>query len=258
MCDIIKISVIIPTYKPGKYLFECLDSVLNQSLDSCLYEVIVILNGPQYPFWQDLQKYVEDYPALYLFYIKEIGVSNARNYGLEKAKGDYVCFIDDDDLISENYLENLLKLSGTSQTIIVSNVYRFYENRNELIKDYLTITDRTISVLKNRRYLSNACCKLIPVSIIRNRKFDLKFSQGEDALFMFSISDKIKCINKVPDSIYYRQLRKKTASKRKKTLLSLLKTTLLLQCAFTVIYFNNPLKYNFLLYLSRLLAVLKR
>ena len=98
------ISVIIPTYKPGAYIYECLDSIINQTLDCKLYEILIILNGFSEPYYKCIASYT-DYNNVKILYESMASVSNARNKGLEVAKGEYICFIDDDDVVYSNYLE---------------------------------------------------------------------------------------------------------------------------------------------------------
>lgn len=251
------ISIIIPTFCPGSYLFDCLSSVFNQTVEKQLFEVIIVLNGEKSPYYSLIEEYITTRDNCKLYYSKKQGVSAARNLGLEKSCGEYVVFLDDDDLLSQNYLEDLLK-SGNGKDIVVSNVYSFVEYPSERLNDYLTFKNHSVRVLENRSYLSNACCKLIPKSIIGNRRFNTKLKQGEDAVFMFSISDKIDALLKSnKDCIYYRRLRSQSASRGKRSIIVKCRLILTLQWEFSKIYFSAPFRFNFLLYISRLLAVLK-
>ena len=95
-----KISVIIPSYKPQTYLWECLDSLKNQSFPKEYFEIILVLNGCNEPFYGQISLYLDNNMAdyrLHLIQTDQSGVSNARNIGIEKASGDYLTFIDDDD-----------------------------------------------------------------------------------------------------------------------------------------------------------------
>ena len=80
-----EISVIIPTFRPQEYLWECLDSLKAQTLSSDLYEIIIVLNGEKHPYWQQIEEYISDMSGFRLIYSQERGVSNARNTGLDKA-----------------------------------------------------------------------------------------------------------------------------------------------------------------------------
>ena len=104
-----KISVIVPTYKPQAYLWECLDSIYNQTFPKNEYELILVLNGCNEPYNSQIKEWFSKHSDLQVQYFQtdEGGVSNARNIALDNSKGDYLTFIDDDDLISPFYLQEL-------------------------------------------------------------------------------------------------------------------------------------------------------
>lgn len=101
-----KISVIIPTYKPQSYLWECLDSLRNQTFPKSDFEIFLILNGCKDPYQSQIENYllIHEICNLRLIQTDQLGVSNARNIGLDCANGDYITFIDDDDYVSPYYL----------------------------------------------------------------------------------------------------------------------------------------------------------
>lgn len=160
------ISIIIPTYKPGPYLKDCLESINNQTMDKKCFEVIIVLNGVIKPYIE----YIYNLTKMYDFNSVVIptetpGVSNARNLGLSRTQGEYVCFIDDDDKISQSYLENLY-CKATPNNIVASNVKAFYTNSNKTGNDYIASAyeklihkNAPLSVLKGRKFMSSACCK---------------------------------------------------------------------------------------------------
>ena len=85
-----KISVIIPTYKPKNYLWECLDSISNQTLQKQDYEVIIILNGSLDPWMNLIAAYIEDNMKevnVRFIHTEKSGVSNARNMALDLPSG---------------------------------------------------------------------------------------------------------------------------------------------------------------------------
>lgn len=253
------ISIIIPSYKPEAYLSECLVSLANQTLDITLYEIILVLNGPREPYIADLMKYAKQYPNIVLLYTEVASVSYARNKGLDAAKGEYICFIDDDDIVSSNYLSSLLaKVNKTN--IVVADVKNFAESISQYSDDYISIAYKKFrqkdkeSIFLKRSFLSSACCKIIPREIIGNFRFNTNFKIGEDALFMFSISKGMKKVELADDAIYYRRCRVGSASRRKQTISFKLKNSLLQILEYTNLYFRSPFQYNFFLYLSRIVA----
>ena len=105
-----KITVIIPTYNPQNYILDCFESLEKQTFSD--YEVLVILNGEEHPYEEYLQCKLNSYSfRAKLFYSKVKGVSIARNIGLDKAQGEYIAFIDDDDYVPSNYLSELYKIA---------------------------------------------------------------------------------------------------------------------------------------------------
>lgn len=216
-----EISIIIPTFRPGKYIEDCLESINNQVLSKQEYEVIIILNGDINPFQRYLKELISKYSfQCVLIATERPGVSNARNIGLSKASGNYICFIDDDDLISPTYLKGLLSKASTN-SIVVSNVKAFHNTLNQATgNDYISKAyqchkaEETLTVLKGRKFMSSSCCKLISKSIIGNYKFDTDLRIGEDSVFMARISKNVrKIILAADDAIYYRRLRENSASR---------------------------------------------
>ena len=258
---LIKISVIIPTYKPAAYIQDCLLSLENQTLSKDKFEVIIILNGDKEPYYSDLLLFLKNCTINYnLIHTEKKGVSNARNLGIEKAKGDYIVFVDDDDVVSETFLEGLSEKSANN-TIVVSNFKCFNGSIDDSFDDYLSnsfkrsYNDKKIKLLKIRSHFSSSCGKLIPVEVINGRTFNQKIEKGEDSLFMATISDRVKDI-KLSDinSIYYRRIRSESASRKKRAFGYELNNCSILMLQYLKLYFSNPLRYNIMFIATRLLA----
>jgi len=256
------LTVIIPTYKPQSYLYECLESLISQTISYNQFEVILILNGCREPYLKNIKQFINRRMKdmnICLLQTDVPGVSNARNIGLEKAKGEYICFIDDDDIISNTYLE-LLMQKANDTSIVVSNVKVFKCFLSELGDDYLSLSykrfqNRDASVFLKRSFLSTSWCKLIPKSIIAGRRFDSNVNIGEDSLFMFQISDKILNICLADENaIYYRRLRLNSASRVSRNFAERMFIVCTLFKSYFRIYFCNLLSYNFFLFLSRIFA----
>jgi glycosyltransferase involved in cell wall biosynthesis len=260
------VSIIIPTYEPDFYLFECLESIACQTLDLKKIEVLLILNGIKQPFYEKITEYIRGKETLKikLFHTDHAHVSTARNIGIQKARGKYLMFIDDDDLISPDYVKELL-LKALTNGVVFSNVRSFAEHRENAEKNYLSYTyehnlnKTTHNWMTLRSHMSLVWGKLIPVSVIKNKLFDKRFKNGQDALFMASISCEIKqyCLSS-ENAIYYWRNRKNSASRKPNKVSYEIRNTLLLMRQYLIIYFSAPLRYNILFFTFRLLAVLKR
>ena len=255
-----EISVIIPTYKPQGYLWECLDSLAAQTFSSEAFDVIIVLNGCNEPYLSDIQKYMEAHTDMNIRLIQNDkgGVSNARNIGLDNATGRYIAFIDDDDKVSPLYLEEMYQ-KADDQTIVLSNTYNYFEEdpstlipvRCTELHGQLSPIGRT-SLNTSRRFFFTVWMKLIPAAIIGDRRFDTDFKIGEDSIFMFLISDKIKYTYFTSDkAIYYRRLRKGSAMNAFNDRKRQARNDLRMIWAYTKIYLSGLCRYSLHFYLTR-------
>lgn len=260
----VNISVIIPTYSPKEYIHSCLDSLKNQSLSSDRYEVILILNGVKDPYYDTLKTIIEESSNFKLIYTELGNVSNARNVGLTIASGEYITFIDDDDVVSQTYLSDLYK-NATTDCVSLSNMAAFEDGSNKPAYEYIADTfnkwhDKTeIKMLNIRSYFSIPVSKMIHRSIIGETRFNERFKSGEDGLFMFEISKNVKSIKFTSeDAIYYRRIRSSSLSNAiKSDKRYIFKTGLSLIGSYIKIYMTDIKSYNMLFFVSRILAVVK-
>ncbi len=101
-----RFSVIVPVYNVEKYLPKCLDSVINQTNQD--FELIVVNDGTKDNSQNIIDEYAKKYPNKIKSFIKENGgLSDARNFGVERATGEYIVFVDSDDYIDKQLLEKL-------------------------------------------------------------------------------------------------------------------------------------------------------
>lgn len=262
-----KISVIVPTYRPQAYLWECLDSVYNQTFPKSDYELVLVLNGCNEPYHSQIKDWLGKHSDLQVqfFQTDEGGVSNARNIALDNAKGEYITFIDDDDLISPSYLQELYD-NATPDTVSLCYPYAFNDGEiekqlpygNTEAYDYYMEHECMSLSSKVRKYFSGPCMKLFPMSFIQDRRFDVRFKNGEDSLYMFLISDKIKKFAFTSkDAVYYRRYRDNSAYTRSKTKREIIANKTSLIKAYISIYLRRPQKYSLLFFITRLLGTLR-
>lgn len=256
-----EISVIIPTYKTDYYIWECLNSIVSQSLDRENYEVLIILNGDKEPFFTEIESHLKNNNLnnFYLICTQEKGVSNARNIGLDRAKGNYICFVDDDDFLDKNYLEEMLRviLKYGNDGIVISNSLNFDEKTGlEKYRTNYILGSKEKNLLKMRNFFSNACGKLIPTGVITNMRFNRKFKNGEDTLFMIELSKNIKYMAVSEKEIHYnRRLRADSASHKKKKNLYILSNTFLLILSCSKLLFKKS--YNRIFILLSIITLMK-
>ncbi len=127
----IKVSVIVPVYNVEKYLDECLGSLARQTLNEI--EIIVVNDGTKDNSQIIIDQYVEKYPNKFVSLIKENGgLGDARNYGIPYAKGEYIGFIDSDDVVDHTMYEKLYQSAYENDSdLVVCDLEYFYDNSND-------------------------------------------------------------------------------------------------------------------------------
>lgn len=261
-----KISVIVPTYKPQAYLWECLDSIYNQTFPKSDYELVLVLNGCNEPYNAQIKEWLSKHSDLQVQYFQtdEGGVSNARNIALDNAKGEYVTFIDDDDYVSEAYLSDLYQYStqnivSISDAVSFDDITKVVEKNNILHRDFVSRNSSSLyNIYSVKKFYGAPVRKLVSRNIIGNRRFDIRFRNGEDTLFFFLISDRVyKTRPSSGAAVYYRRCRPTSAHFTKKTRKEKVTLGFNLIGTLSSYYFRNPKHYNFLFYLTRVMGAIK-
>ena len=137
-----KFSIIIPAYNVEQFLPKCLDSILTQQ--GADFEVICVNDGSTDGTLPLLENYAEKYSNLKVVSQQNQGMSTARNRGLQEAQGEYVLFVDSDDWLCENSLQQLAQqLSG--EDIVCFNAKKYIETSGQYVENELPKIDETIS-----------------------------------------------------------------------------------------------------------------
>ncbi|MBR2634491.1 MAG: glycosyltransferase [Clostridia bacterium] len=112
--DQVKVSVIVPIYQVEKYLRDCLDSLVHQSLSDL--EIIAVNDGSPDSCGSILEEYQKRFPQRLRVFEKENGgLSDARNFGLDRAAGKYVAFLDGDDFVDLDLYERLYRCAEETE-----------------------------------------------------------------------------------------------------------------------------------------------
>lgn len=201
------ISIIIPVYNVEKYMDKCIESVVNQTYKNL--EIILIDDGSTDKSGLICDKWAEKDIRITVIHKSNEGVSNARNIGLEKAKGSYIGFVDSDDYIKENMYEILMnKMLDTKSDMCFCNF--LYVNDNGIIRQSkLSYNDNNDKKIIMRRMFENnnenfaVWNKLIKKECLENVKFEESIKIYEDALFNFECLDKIEKVIFVKDYLYF-------------------------------------------------------
>lgn len=178
------ISIIVPVYNASKYLDDCLRSIQNQSYIN--FEVLCIDDGSEDDSADVIIRYVASDSRFKLYQQKNAGVSAARNLGLKNADGEYISFVDSDDMIGPNYLENLLALSNDDSLAICGYTRDILQlnHNNGKIKKYQT-QDYIRHIFNEDIEHPNICMMLFKKSIIQmhHLNFTVGCVRNEDTEF---------------------------------------------------------------------------
>lgn len=209
-----KISVIVPVYNVEEYLPKCLDSLVNQTFDD--FEVIVINDGSPDNSQDIIDEYQQKYPNLIKSFVKENGgLSQARNFALDKVTGDYVFYLDSDDWVDTQILEKLYsKVESKQADIVVCGAYSVLNDSKTEIDRY----DYSSDVNKNYiLYRPSAWCKLIKKDILKNK--EIKFLEKhiyEDIAIMPALCLYANKISFVEEPLYFYLVREGSIMNQRK------------------------------------------
>ena len=214
----IKVSVIVPIYNAEKYLERTIGSLLSQTIDN--YEILLINDGSTDGSKEIIKYYEENYDKVISFSKENGGQSSARNYGISKAKGKYLAFIDADDYIDNSFLEKMYnKAIQNDADICFCNYYHVYEDKIEKDREYQV---KDLNNVTKKEYLladPSPCNKIYKKDFLDKNNF--KFEEGriyEDLSHIFSLvkyNPKISYLNEY--LFYYVHSSESTMRKSKYT-----------------------------------------
>lgn len=178
-----KVSIIIPVYNVERYIRECIDSVLNQTLKEI--EVICINDSSPDNCLEILNEYAQKDKRVHVIDLKENkGMGNARNLGINSAKGKYIMFLDSDDFLEPNAVETAYtKILENDNDFVIFDYNRFVEETGEKI----SIKNPTDSFKnlenKNSIKLNDCDFHFLSNAFIWNKIYKLSFIKENDIKF---------------------------------------------------------------------------
>ena len=128
-----KVSFIIPAYNSTKTIKRAIDSILKQNNNKLDFEIIIVDDGSEDKLRNLIKQYESDDLKNIKYFKKENGgVASARNYGVQKAQGDYIIFVDSDDYVSKKLLKDIEKYINKDYDLIKWNAIWVDENKEEI------------------------------------------------------------------------------------------------------------------------------
>lgn len=205
MNENIKVSIIVPVYNTEKYLNNCIKSILKQSHKNI--EIIIVDDGSNYKCKELCDAFLGLDSRIIVFHKKNGGLSDARNYGIRKSSGEYLTFVDSDDVVSELYVDILLELAlNNNADISVCNCVNCisdndvkFKHGNKIIvyEPYRAIE----TMLYQKHFLVSAWCKIYKKQLFNETEFPFGMLY-EDSAIMYKLFEKS---NKIVynDSVIY-------------------------------------------------------
>ena len=168
------VSVIVPVYKVEKYIEECIDSILAQTYPNL--EIILVDDGSPDNCGVICDQYAEKYPdKVRVVHKINGGLSSARNAGLEEATGEYVSFIDSDDMILPEMYSEMVDAMERYSVDIVASDFRPWDKGHKVAtykgKSFTGKSDTALSLALNWKVDRSAVTKLYKRSAIGNLRF---------------------------------------------------------------------------------------
>ncbi len=204
-----KVSIIVPVYGVEDYLERCLDSLVNQTLQDI--EILVINDGSPDNSQEIIDRYVAQYPDLVKGYIKENGgLSDARNYGIPYATGEYVAFVDSDDYVDITMYEKLYNKAKEEDSEVVVCGYFKVNDANK------TMHSAQIGNMENYNQSIKECPEILEINapyawnkLVKRELLErtgILFPKGyifEDICTMYPLLACAKKVSKVNEELYY-------------------------------------------------------
>lgn len=199
-----KVSVIVPIYNVEKYLSKCLISLLSQTLTDI--EIICVNDGSTDNSLKILEEFAKNDNRLKVLSQKNMGLSIARNNGIEVATGEYIGFVDSDDWVDLDFFEKLYNAAKENDCDIAvagfkrcGRIIKTTKIKFDEVRVYSTINEKTVvASVPEYNYVWN--------KIYKRDKWNFKFPEGrifEDMVFTIKALYYLKNMVTVPNVYYY-------------------------------------------------------
>lgn len=209
------VSIIIPVYNVESYLLQCLNSVETQTYEN--FECIMIIDGATDHSYDIAKQFCEKHLRFKVFYQDNAGSGPARNNGIAHSSGEFICFIDPDDWVENNYVESLVveQQKGDFDLVISQSIDRKINSKNEIISTsennkpillYKTQNDCRENfpmIMFKYHYLDGPICKLFRASLIRENKIVFPaYRRSQDMVFNFRYYNYVSSFSTISEHTY--------------------------------------------------------
>jgi len=201
------VSIIVPIYKVEEYLDRCILSIVNQTYQNL--EIILVDDGSPDNCPQMCDAWAEEDTRIKVIHKTNGGLSDARNAGLEIATGEYICFVDSDDIIRDDYVELHLKAIVDNNAnlsacgvLLFTNLNEIETSKNDFSATPYTVEGALNTLINGCGFRAIACNKLYHRNLIINEKFEVG-KYHEDEFFTYRILAKSVNPVLIDENLYY-------------------------------------------------------
>lgn len=193
----VMVSIIIPVYNAEKYMKSCLESLIHQTYQH--FELILVDDGSNDASGMICDNYAKNDQRITVYHRENSGVSASRNYGLERAKGKYILFVDADDSIEPNMIEGCIRLAEDNDAELVICGFRYHMiDENRIVENCLRydfygteeeLFEQWFTVLMEKEILNPPWNKFVRKDLIDSNqiRFHEKYSICEDMAFSIQL-----------------------------------------------------------------------
>jgi glycosyltransferase involved in cell wall biosynthesis len=218
------ISVIVPVFNTETYVGAAIDSVIGQRYPN--WELLLVDDGSADGSGAICDRYAQNNGRIAAYHIPNDGVSAARNYGLERAGGEYVCFLDSDDLLTPDHLQNLYSHIGGADVAVCGmrtvgdtpreHVHNYFANRMRNGRYTLAGFKRDVLRTWFPPYIYTSCNKLFRRALMERHalRFPEGQANGEDTVFVLRYLSASKVIRCCSARTYVIRVRRTSASRK--------------------------------------------
>ena len=200
-------SIIIPTKIENttfSYFKSCINSLVDQTLNYSYFEIIIIDNGSKKkinPFLKKIKKKLNNIKLM--SFKKEIGPGIARNYGIKKAKGEFLVFLDSDDLLPNYCLEEYYKVIKKKNIDIITSNWTYINSNKAMRKDFKYLNKGKLNLIKNfisMTFDGSVIFTIVKKKILVDNKIVFPKGYHEDISIIFKnffFSKSVKVLDKI-------------------------------------------------------------
>lgn len=190
-----QISIVIPVCNAEKYIKRCIDSVVSQSFQN--FEIVIVNNGSTDDTKRICEEIAEKDCRVFFYDTgkNNKGVSYARNLGIQKSTGEYISFVDADDILQPDMLEVLWNQIQVTGALLAGCSFFQWRSSGDIPKQKYSSTKHTIKTYPLKEYIENGILagdtrcwsKLYHRSCVKDCRFDETLSIGEDMFFLLTL-----------------------------------------------------------------------